>query len=63
MHWRIGDGTNVDVWLDNWIPRNHHGFKPFTPSLSGMKETSLSVLINMDSGTWDDYLVLLFMGE
>lgn len=30
--WRIGAGVDVDIWKDNWIPRQS-SMKPFTPNL------------------------------
>lgn len=32
IRWRVGNGENIDMWCDNWIPRDRN-LKPITPNL------------------------------
>jgi hypothetical protein len=53
--WRVGDGTNIHIWEDNWLPRDQ-ACRPFTlrgPNLL----THVSELIDPITGTWDEVLV------
>lgn len=61
VRWRIGDGRNVDIWRDKWIPiENCH--IPFTPNLRGMTDTSIASLIDHES-MCKEYLVNLVFWE
>lgn len=53
VRWRIGDGTTVDIWKDNWIPRTM-SLKPFTPNLLGLEDTTVSILIDADLKVWGE---------
>lgn len=52
IRWRIGNGTNVDIWKDKWIPQCTR-LKPITPNLFGLEETSVSILIDVEFMSWD----------
>lgn len=57
IRWRIGDGTNVDIWMDKyWIPRESF-LKPFTPNLLGIDDTTVSILIDRDNMRWDEEVI------
>lgn len=52
MVWHIGSGDQIDVWLDNWIPR--HSFRrPFTPNFLGVENFSVANFVNPNSFGWD----------
>ena len=53
--WRIGDGTNVRIWEDPWIPR---GVTRRPASYQGPNLlTKVSELIDPNTGCWDRNLV------
>jgi hypothetical protein len=53
--WRVGDGSNINIWTDPWLNRDDARF-PITPRgqcvLSKIEE-----LINPVTGQWDEDLV------
>ena len=53
--WRIGDGTNVNIWSDPWIPRTWSR-QIITPRGHSLL-TSVNELINPLMGVWDKDLV------
>jgi len=55
MVWRIGDGSNLKIWSDPWLPRDQSR-KPITPRGVSLL-TYVDELINPITGTWDSELV------
>jgi hypothetical protein len=53
--WRIGDGSNVNIWDDPWLPRDG-ALKPITPRRQCIY-TKVSELISPITGQWDVQLV------
>jgi hypothetical protein len=53
--WRVGDGTHINIWEDNWIPSSHN-LKIMTPRGSNIL-TRVSDLINPIDGSWDEDLI------
>jgi ribonuclease HI len=53
--WRVGQGTSINIWEDNWIPG---GFsrKIFTPKGQNLL-TRVSDLIDPYTNTWDEELL------
>nr|XP_051228987.1 uncharacterized protein LOC127346758 [Lolium perenne] len=49
--WRIGDGTNIRIWRDNWIPRGNH---KVIGKASNQRLKWVSDLINQTTKTWDE---------
>ncbi|XP_058756012.1 uncharacterized protein LOC131629231 [Vicia villosa] len=49
--WRIGDGSKVKIWYDNWIPTNP-GFKALSPRRGIEENAMVNVLIDSESGRW-----------
>ena len=56
MRWRIGDGKNISLYCDNWLPGGGSSkiVSPRVPELEGAK---VSTLISQDTGTWDQNLI------
>lgn len=54
--WRVENGMNIDVWKDNWLPRNR-ALRPFTPDLYNLSPFSVASLINMDTLPWDQHIL------
>jgi hypothetical protein len=52
--WRIGDGTQVNIWEDKWIPTSPT-CKLATPR-GNIVITKVSILIYPISGFWDEEL-------
>lgn len=46
----------MDIWKDNWIPRNYH-WKPFTPNLLTVEDTSVAILRQEGENQWNEELV------
>lgn len=53
--WRIGDGTQVNIWEDHWIPGSHN-LKVQTPRGTNLLPT-VNELINLITGQWDEDLI------
>jgi hypothetical protein len=53
--WRIGNGENVKIWKDPWLPRGTTK-KPVTPGKSCLL-TRVSDLIDPTTSEWDEKLV------
>jgi hypothetical protein len=53
--WRIGTGSNVNIWTDPWIPRKSTR-RPITPRGTSLL-TKVSELIEPITGLWDEQLV------
>jgi hypothetical protein len=53
--WRIGDGTQVNLWSDPWLPRDGSRL-PITPRRQSLL-TKVHELINPATGQWDEELV------
>jgi hypothetical protein len=53
--WCVGDGTQINIWLDPWIP-NGVTRRPATPR-GHIIVTKVSELIDPSTGEWDSALV------
>lgn len=54
--WRGGNGDNISIWNDNWIPREGSG-KPMTTTRGQNLLHTVSALIDPIVGDWDIALV------
>jgi hypothetical protein len=59
--WRVGDGSQINIWEDNWIPSSHN-LKIMTPRGTNIL-TRVSDLINPIDGSWDEDLIGEFFGQ
>ena len=52
MKWRVGDGTQIQIWLDLWFPSE---FLPYVTSLvaAGWVEAKVCSLIKPNSKEWN----------
>jgi hypothetical protein len=55
MIWRVGDGRNLKIWSDPWIPRDLSRH-PITPR-GGSILSNVDDLIDPGTGSWDVELV------
>lgn len=53
--WRVGDGTQIKIWEDSWIPSSHN-LKIQTPRRHNLV-TSVDELISPIDGRWDEDLI------
>jgi hypothetical protein len=53
--WRIGDGKNIRIWRDNWLPRNF-ALKP-QQGKTRCRYRRVEQLVDNISGTWNHDLV------
>jgi hypothetical protein len=54
--WKIGDGTQINVWTAPWI-QSLPGLKPSTPPLPNMKDLIMHDLLKPNSLSWNFVLV------
>jgi hypothetical protein len=53
--WRVGNGANIHIWEDGWLPRDESR-RPFTPRGSNLI-SHVHELIDPGTGGWDEDLV------
>jgi hypothetical protein len=53
--WRVGDGTQINIWSDNWI-QGSRDLKIQTPRARSLV-TAINELINPIDGSWDEDLL------
>ena len=53
--WRVGDGSQINIWNDNWIPGSHN-MKVLTPRGNVLVST-VDELINPIDGRWAVQLI------
>lgn len=53
--WRVGDGSQIKIWEDSWIPSSHN-LEIMTPR-GGNLVTKVEELINPVTGLWDQDLL------
>ncbi|KAL3833965.1 hypothetical protein ACJIZ3_008701 [Penstemon smallii] len=56
LRWRVGNGENIDIWKDPWIPRPTT-FKISSPQNPLMQSTKVSSLIDDDLRIWNKDLI------
>ena len=49
--WRVGDGKQIKIWGDNWLPSKNKA-KITSPVLYGQENSSVAVLINQSTRRW-----------
>ena len=49
--WRVGDGKQIRIWGDNWLP-SRNAAKITTPIMLGQENSSVEVLINPITISW-----------
>jgi ribonuclease HI len=50
-YWTIGNGENVNIWEDNWLPQQN-GFKTWTKPPDDTSIAKVKDLINLNTGSW-----------
>jgi len=53
--WRVKDGTQINIWNNNWIPGSHN-LKVLTPR-GNIVISTVDELINPIDGRWDEALI------
>jgi hypothetical protein len=53
--WRVGDGSQINIWKDNWIPTSHN-LRVISPRGRNLV-TTVDELINPIDGQWDVQLI------
>lgn len=54
--WKLGIGTNINAWDDNWIPADTT-FKPFVSNKHLYQDLSVADLIDQHTHTWNMQLI------
>ncbi|KAK9995232.1 hypothetical protein SO802_024935 [Lithocarpus litseifolius] len=54
--WRVGDGKNIRIWQDYWIPRMHPTLLSACP-ISDFEDSSVDILIDPQSRQWNVEMV------
>ena len=56
MRWQVGNGENICIWKDKWIP-NPSTYQIISPRTLLPEDATVNVLIDADHGTWRSDLV------
>ena len=56
MLWRVGDGRNINIYADRWLP-NEGSAKIISPQVYTAKEWTVAQLIDSNGGGWNDHLI------
>jgi hypothetical protein len=59
--WRVGDGTDIKIWNDPWLPREG-ATKPITQRRNCLL-TKVCELIDPSTGQWDETLIRIIFCE
>ena len=51
MRWQVGNGENIYIWKDKWIP-NPSTYQIISPRTLLPEDATVNVLIDADHGTW-----------
>ena len=54
--WRVGDGKQIRIWGDNWLPSRNTA-EITTPIMLGQEKSSVEVLINPITRSWRSYII------
>ena len=54
--WRVGDGSNIKIWGDNWLAGSNTG-QVLSPRHYFPEEATVSCLINQEQHTWKTQLI------
>ena len=49
--WRVGDGKQIRIWADNWLP-SWNATRITTPVIWGQENSNVEVLINPATRSW-----------
>ena len=52
IRWQVGDGENIRVWYDKWVPRAST-YKVVSPEKQSPQVTLVKDLINKGTFEWD----------
>ena len=55
--WRIGDGRDIQIYEDDWLPGNYGGRVLVLPISHLRRTTTVSNLIDTDSNGWNSQLL------
>ena len=53
--WRVGDGSQINIWEDSWVPASHN-LKVLTPRGHNLL-TTVDELIDPVTGKWDEEMI------
>jgi hypothetical protein len=55
LRWRVGNGTNINIWRDTWLRNN----QPYitTPMAEGKENMKVSYLSDHSTGTWNREII------
>ena len=56
MLWQVGDGTNINIYADRWLP-GEGSAKIISPQVDMAKEWIIAQLIDLNGGGWNDHLI------
>ena len=54
--WQVGDGENIGIWKDRWLPRPST-FRVLSPLAFLPDDTKVSSLIDSNNGEWNESLI------
>ena len=54
--WRVGDGKQIKIWGDNWLPIKNQP-KVISPMIFGQQNSAVEVLINQSTRRWRNEVI------
>ena len=56
MLWRVGDGKNIRIYDDNWIPGTNSA-RILSPQATVLEEATVDCLLDCDLGGWNNHVI------
>ena len=54
--WRVGDGKQIKIWVDNWLPTRNQP-KVTSPMIFGQQNSAVEVMINQSTRRWREEII------
>lgn len=61
MAWRVGNGENINLWTDHWLPGNQPYIQ--SPVVPGFENAKVKLLLANDGGHWNEQMLSVLLSN